>query len=186
MKKFLNIISFLFLILIPIQPILAKDIPEEKNQLIDKLLELNGVTFLEEANMKMVISSINHDMDYFIDEVSLDANIPKDQKEKVKKESFERISGMFKGLYPKKINSQEIYKSTYLEMYDKHFSKNELQSIMTFFNSPIGKKYLETMPKIDADAIKKISEKIDPKITELVNQLIEEEKNFLKKIYPKR
>ncbi|OVE73348.1 hypothetical protein BVX93_01835 [bacterium B13(2017)] len=181
MKIFIN---FILCLLISLSLFSADDISKEKMDLIQKILELNNVKSMAEGNMKMVISSINHDMDYFIEELSQEIKIPLDQMDKIKKESYERIKAMYNGLHPKEINAEEIYLSTFSKLYDKYFAHDELVKIIDFFESPIGKKYLDNSITLEQEAIKSISEKISPQISKLVNKLFDEEKSFLKKIYP--
>ena len=58
---------------------------------------------------------------------------------------FETIAKIVKEEFGKDID-------TFLEMvvpvYDKHFSEAEIQELIAFYRTPIGKKAIDTMPKI--------------------------------------
>ena len=41
---------------------------------------------------------------------------------------------------------------TLICIYDKHFSEEELQQLVAFYESPLGKKVASVLPEIDAQA----------------------------------
>lgn len=56
----------------------------------------------------------------------------------------------FVGEYQKKFNPDEVT-GQMVAVYDKHFTDDEIKSLLQFYGSPLGQKYAAEMPKINAE-----------------------------------
>jgi hypothetical protein len=61
-------------------------------------------------------------------------------------------------------------------LYDKYFSENELKDLISFYKSPTGMKAIKTLPQLAGEATAKSSELLTPRITKIVDEILEEER----------
>ena len=101
------------------------------------------------------------------------------QKELI--ESQLRFSKRFRELYPKRVNMEQVIEEIYYPLYDKYFTENELKDIVVFYKSSTGKKFIEVTPQLFQESMRKSSELLNPKIIQLVNEIMQEEKERLSK-----
>lgn len=69
----------------------------------------------------------------------------------------------------------EIEKNIYTPILTEHFSAEELKAIISFYSSPIGKKYAELVPTIAEQSMAKINELYFFKISRLSETIADEE-----------
>jgi hypothetical protein len=62
----------------------------------------------------------------------------------------QRFVNAFVADYQKKCNPDEMT-SQLVAIYDKHFSEEDIKSLLQFYGSPLGQKYAAEMPKISAE-----------------------------------
>lgn len=56
----------------------------------------------------------------------------------------------FMDAYQKKFNPDDITNEL-AAVYDKHFTEDEIKGLLQFYGSPLGQKYAEEMPKVNAE-----------------------------------
>lgn len=157
--------------------------PDKKQELINKLLEVNQSIKMAETNMDLVLNQIQENYAQMVmstmPESLKDKNPEAIQKDLI--DSSARFTKRFKELYPQRINLKEIIPQIYNPIYNKHFTESELNDLIAFYQSPTGQKYLSLMPQVTQEAMQKSGELINPKIGQLVNDIMQEEKELLSK-----
>lgn len=64
---------------------------------------------------------------------------------------------------------------SYLRIYAKYFTEQEIADLVTFYASPTGKKTLEVLPQLMSDGMKAGIDNLTPKITEIMLAVQEEQ-----------
>ncbi len=120
-----------------------------KNEKIKQLLELTG-------SGKMAIQMMNQMM----------ANL---------KTTHSKAGDEFWEDFKKEIRAEDI-ENMIIPIYDKYYTENDIEQLIAFYNSPIGKKMISTMPQVIQESMvvgqnwgKQIIEKIQAKLKEKDN-----------------
>lgn len=120
-----------------------------KSQKINQLLELTG-------SGKMGIQVMNQMMNSF-------------------RNSYSKVNEEFWEDFKKEVKAEDLT-NMIIPIYDKHYTESDIDQLIAFYNSPIGKKMISTMPQVMQESMiagqawgKQISEKIQAKIKEKDN-----------------
>lgn len=103
------------------------DVAPEKQAEIEKMLKLTGMEKLMDQMKVQMISSF--------------------------KSSGNGLPDSFWENFEKKMNVNELLKMI-IPIYDKHYSVEEIKAINAFYESPIGKKVLATLPAVMEESMK--------------------------------
>ncbi|MEO8255356.1 MAG: DUF2059 domain-containing protein [Flavobacterium sp.] len=120
-----------------------------KNEKIKQLLELSGSGKIGIQVMNQMINSLK------IANSAVNEEFWEDFKKEVKAEDFENMI---------------------LPIYDKYYTESDIDQLIVFYNSPIGKKMISTMPEVMQESMaagqklgKEIVEKFQAKLKEKDN-----------------
>ncbi|HTG66792.1 MAG TPA: DUF2059 domain-containing protein [Flavobacterium sp.] len=97
-----------------------------KTEKIKQLLELTG-------SGKLGIQMMNQMMNSF-------------------KNSYSKVNEQFWEDFKSEINANDI-ENMILPIYDKYYTESDIDQLITFYNSPIGKKMINTMPLVMQESI---------------------------------
>ena len=109
-----------------------------------------------------------------------DPRLTADQKTEGKRLALAAINRRMtrlKQLMSEKINITQLVNDTYLKMYDKYFTVQELKDMLAWYQSPTGQKSLDTLPKLTDESMALINASVMPKIREISLQMADEEKS---------
>lgn len=119
---------------------------QSKNEKIKQLLELTGSGKLGIQMMDQMISSF--------------------------KNSYSAVNQEFWEDFKKEINPGDI-ENMILPIYDKYYTETDIDQLIAFYNSPIGKKLIATMPQVMQESVsagqnwgRKIGEKVLARLKE--------------------
>lgn len=70
--------------------------------------------------------------------------------------------------------SNKLINEEMIDIYDKHFTHEEIIDLIKFYESPIGKKILEKTPEITADLMNSMMTKFMPEFQEKLYKKLEE------------
>lgn len=120
-----------------------------KSQKINQLLELTG-------SGKVAIQVMNQMMNSF-------------------KSSYSKVNEQFWEDYKNEVKAEDLEKMI-IPIYDKYYTESDIDQLIAFYNSPIGKKMIATMPQVMQESMiagqawgKQIGEKIQAKLKEKDN-----------------
>jgi hypothetical protein len=68
-----------------------------------------------------------------------------------------------------------LVKDVYYPVYSQHFTVEEIQAMIAFFESPVGQKFVATTPILMQESVVMINQKYTPVIQQKDFELIEEE-----------
>ncbi len=95
-----------------------------------------------------------------------------DQMIKTFKNSYSSVNDKFWDDFKNEINANDI-ENMILPIYDKYYTENDIDQLITFYNSPIGKKMIQTMPSVMQETMaagqnwgREIGEKVLAKLKE--------------------
>ena len=115
------------------------------------------------------------------------AELPKEAQESFQKKTVAsgiRAMKRMQELYAQKIDFGTIVEQIYLPIYDKHFSTEELKDLLKFYGSPTGKKFVANTPLFTQEALQKSNEVLVPRVIEILNQVMTEERARIMKELP--
>lgn len=161
-------------------------ITPEKKALIKELLEVTEAKQMAENFTNMLLLQMEKNYPQMMSQAISEAGIPrgKEQEELKKKftESQLRFSRRFRELYPQRVNLAQVVEEVYYPLYDKYFTEEELEDLIVFSKSSTGQKWIKVAPQLMQESMQRSSELINPKIIQLVNEILQEEKERLLKI----
>ncbi|MCK4244884.1 MAG: DUF2059 domain-containing protein [Candidatus Omnitrophica bacterium] len=163
-----------------VTPIRAEEkISPRKERLIKELIEVTGVERQAEKTMDMVLAQMERNFSQM-----MSGFLKGEEREKFEKEGAETVTRFLKRyreLLPKRIDLGQLMEQVYFPLYDKYFTENELKDMIRFYESPTGKKFVKVTPQLTVDVMQKTNELLMPKIMQLVNEIMQEEKERLSK-----
>ena len=89
-----------------------------------------------------------------------------------------RFSERLRELFSEQFGIQELIDKVYIPLYDKYFTENELNDLLSFYRSPTGEKTLEVTPRLFQESMEKSQRILAPKIDEIVRQIMGEEQKI--------
>ena len=144
----------------------------------DKVKELLGIIKMENSFISMnnvIISQIQSK--YFqTAEQEFDASVyTEEQKEQVGKtlqDQFGELVSSYQSHIEENMSYEKITNEIYIPVYKQHYSEKEIDELIQFYKSDLGKKLLETNSKVTEEIATKSAEKYDPLIIEFAEKEI--------------
>jgi len=151
---------------------------------LKKLFELTGVKN-DYAGLNIVIINQMQAGFFQAADQNIDAKtLTEDQKKQVGEMLKARFGEMVKG-YQSYISEKMPYETVeaevYMPLYKETYSHDEVKELVTFYDSPVGKKTIEFSQNIPEQAAKKSAEKYDSIISDYVKLSINENIALVKK-----
>lgn len=168
----------------------AQEITPEKQALIKELLEVRETKKMAEHIANAMFLQMERIYLQMMSQVISEAGILKDkeQKEFQKQliESRSRFSKRFRELYPRAVTLEQIVINIYFTLYNIEFTEEELRDLIVFYKSPIGEKSTKVMLDWMRQSMQRSSGLLHPKITQLVSEIFQKEKERLLKVQEER
>jgi len=121
-----------------ISPLFAgTEISDEKRALIDTLLQQTGQSADEVSNQ--IITS-------YLQQIS---SVIKSSEPEVSPSTLQEIAVMVSMTVQQQVVEQDKYEAMIYPIYDRHFTEKELQTVIEFNQTELGKKLLHAMPLIN-------------------------------------
>jgi hypothetical protein len=110
--------------------------------------------------------------------VSEQADLRESQREQLRERlaDFEAFGARFRSLFVERVNFSQIIESAYTPLYERYFSEQELAQMLAFYRTPVGRKSIEVMPSLLAEAARGIDEALRPLSVALIQQIVAEER----------
>ena len=113
------------------------EISDEKRALIDNLLQQTGQSADEVSNQ--IITSYLHQI----------TSVIKQSEPDTSPSTLQEIAIMVSMTVTQQVVEQDKYKTMIYPIYDRHFTEQELQTLIEFNQTKLGKKLLQVMPLIN-------------------------------------
>lgn len=158
----------------------SSKLSESKRATIFELLKITNA----DANVKRIMDQMmaTHQKQYpFIvsSVISSDSSLSEEQKKELAKKLTQRqdqATERMRELFEQKIDLADVMNRVALNVYDKYFTESELKDIVAFYKTPVGQKTLKVMPQVMQDSMDLTRELITPKLGEIIEQLMKEER----------
>src|SRR6185295_8131058 len=160
-----------------------QEIKPEKRALIKELYLATKADKMAESFTNIILTQMERDLPKTLSELPEMTDLKKkdrDQAQRVMFETSGRLLARFKELIPQRINFAEVMEQMFYPLYDKFFTEDELKDLVAFYKSPTGQKSIGVMPQLLQDAMQRSSEALNAKVTQLVNEVLEQERKHLK------
>ena len=168
----------------------AQEIPAEKKELIKELNVVTNFTKNAEAMRDSLSGEIQKSLiQAIVAAIERDRLLTNAQRAEVQRkaaEAAQRSSRRFRELFSERVNYSQLLEEVSFEIYNKHYTTEELEDLVTFYKTPTGRKTIEIMPQIFAESMTKTSERLRPQIGPIVQQLIDEETKVIEQLLPKK
>jgi hypothetical protein len=156
------------------------NISPEKRALIKEMLAVTGLQKAVDTMMAAMLEQLEKDEPKRIAERVDDIQgLTPQEREKMVRELTEdsaRFNKRYGELIKQKINLSELLEQVSISIFDKYFTEDDLKDLIVFYKSPVGVKIIQMMPQMIVDISIKTDEAMRPKMREIFNQIMEEEK----------
>jgi hypothetical protein len=160
---------------------------ESKTALIQELLTLSGIESFAEQMLNQApyveLGRIQPGYGPMMElAVSEQTDLSEEDRELLlaRLQDFERFAERFYALYIERIDFSKIIETVYHPLYDKYFSADELEKMVVFYRTPVGRKAIEVMPSLMQEAGMGVDQLVRPHSIALMQQIVEEERAKLK------
>ncbi len=170
MKKSILVLTMIFLC--SIKPILAEEVPFEKKALIDQLLTQTGQTTISVSKQFSTI---------FIQQMTM---LLRQSQPDIDPKAYDYMSEEVISIFDDEIKINGGFFDLIYPIYNKHFSNQELEEIIAFNNTALGKKMNKVLPQITQEAMlagQEFGKSLGPKIKGRVLARFEQEGIEIKK-----
>jgi hypothetical protein len=138
-----------------------------QRELIETLFKATNLDQMSNSIMDSMYAQIEKQ---FLQEAEAKGNDPEDTAEA--KEMFTLFREHCRNL-----NIGALLHESYLRIYAKYFTEQEIEDLVAFYASPTGKKTLEVMPQLMSEGMKAGVDNLTPKIQEMIAQVTEEQEH---------
>lgn len=178
----LSLLMSVFLIKANAQEMIAP----QKRALIKELLEVTEAKKMSESITNMMLLQMESNYPEMMSQMLSETGVLQSKKEKERmnklNESRLRFSRRFRELYSERVNLAGVIEEIYYPLYDRYFTEGELRDLIVFYKSTTGKKSIRVTPQLMQEVMQKSAELLNPKIVQLVNEILQEEKERLSKM----
>ena len=162
----------------------------EKTALIKEMIEISNI----KQNFKEMMSNMTsmqrkQSKDMMNDLISGYKTLTRAEKAEITEmanETVERILSRSEEFFATKFNFDRFVDEAYVPIYAKHFTEDELRDMIAFYHTSTGQKTIKEMPRLMADAMIAVSEKLLPDFMKFIKQTTDEEMTALKQKLPKK
>jgi hypothetical protein len=161
-------LSFAAIVVAVCVPLFAATEPNpsaRQRELIEKLLVLSKMDQSAPAVMDAMFAQIQKQ---YLDEAARKGNDPDDVAEA--RDLFESFRAG-----ASKIDFDGLLHESFVRIYARHFTEQELADLVAFYATPTGQKSIEVMPQLMTEGMQAAAEHISPKVEAVMAQAAEEQ-----------
>jgi hypothetical protein len=159
------------------------EITETKREMIQELLAIVGIVGMAEqmrehqGNIELMLMQPTYpQMMELAASEQTDLSEENRQLLLARLEDFDAFAERFHALFVERLNFSEIIEAVYLPLYDKYFDEKELQQLLVFYRTPVGRKSIEVMPSLMQEAAQGVEQAVRPLSIGLIQEIVAEER----------
>lgn len=164
----------------------AAEISEAKRKMIQELLAISGGASMPEqmaeqqayVELMRIRPSYQPMMEYAVSEQS-DLSEQQQQKLLEQLSDFDAFAEKFKAQFMARLNFSKIVADVYYPLYDEAFTEAELNEMLAFYRTRVGRKTIEKMPGIMQQAAESIDKTVRPTAIEVIQNIVTENRSEL-------
>jgi hypothetical protein len=135
----------------------AGDKRAEILQLLDAMRATKEAEMGFNLMMNAEISSLSDAIRESIDKQPGKTTAEKDEEKKAVIAKLDEYMDHFKAHVLEEVDFKKVVRDTFVNLYDKYYSTEEIDSLLAFYRSPVGQKTLDVAPKLTQEAIQNIN-----------------------------
>ena len=179
-RRHLGLVALLISMILLDSSVFASE--EIKPQTFQKFAKVAGFEKQYYQMINILVSNFQQGMVAgFMDGISK-KDIPSDIKEKLKpiiNNASQNLKTDFEKIFTTEIKFDDLVTNVYLPTYRKHFTETEMNELIKFYNSALGKKIAELTPSIMQDSSDKFNQLYGQKVQAMGGDLVYNEINQL-------
>ena len=171
---------------VSIAPSAGAEISESKRKLIEELLAISGTTEMATqmseqqtyVELMRIRPSYRPMMEFAVSEQQ---DLSKDDQQKLLAElaDFEGFAEQFRQRLLGELNFSKIITDVYYPLYDETFSEDDLEKMVEFYRTPVGRKTIQRMPTIMQSASQAIDRTVRPISIRVIQEIVAEKRRDL-------
>lgn len=166
-----SIIIVLLCITVSFSPFTANADNKNNTDVYEKLFEVTGGKAQFEQMVDLYINQMQIGFSQGVQRAieKSENNSPEEREEIIKllDKSIQNFMKEMKTELPKVMSYEKLLKEVYIPIYAKHFTTDEIEEVISFYEGPTGKKFIQENPIIIQEAMIIINQKYTPKLSEL-------------------
>jgi uncharacterized protein len=160
-----------------------RPISKVKRELIQKLLETTGGKQKYNQIQKVILLQQQQEFPKIIQQmIDSSSTLTPSQKKDAYAKANGRISPLineFSKYLSEDATYQEILERVYYPTYDQYFTELDLTELISFYETPIGKKLILISPQLSATSQKLTFEVIMPRLSQILSHMMKQEINSI-------
>lgn len=160
-------------------PTAHAELTPAKRRLVRQLLELSGSNEMAAAMSGGVLADIKRTYEPMMEmAVSQQEDLTDAQRAQLAERlaDFDAFAAKFEARFGEKLKMSDLILSVYEPIYDENFSEAELQQMVAFYETPVGQKAISRMPRIMEQAWAGTYALIQPRVVDLIQEIVAEER----------
>ncbi len=160
----------------------------EKVALIKQILELTSSKKTIDAMLKARTDEMERQLPEItwqsVAEMNELKSLTAAQREQLHNQVIASMHDLSERIYDRikqRIDFNKVIEDISIPLYNKYFTEAELKDLLTFYQSPTGKKVVEVLPELTTEAMNQTAQVLAPQLLELVSQIEREESERMKK-----
>ncbi len=160
-------------------------ISKSKIKLIDQLLEIVGGKQTYDQTQQLVLSQQKQELPKILKQmIDASSSLTPSQKKDAYAKAIQNMSSAldeFGQYMSAETTYQEFLQRVYYPVYDQYFTESDLNDLVAFYKTPIGRKLISISPQLSATSQKLTFEIIMPRLSEIISRMIQKEMDSINK-----
>lgn len=171
-------------------PAAPQPISAAKRDLIRQLLEMTGGRQQYEQTQRLILTQVQQQVQPMLEQaVSGITGISEAEKQALVERSRNSVNSFVSRLataLQTTITYDEMLEKVYYPVYDQYFTEADLQSLIAFYQTPIGRKLISVSPQLTQTSLQLTNQVFAPRIAAIFRQLLQEQMNQFQNRSPGR
>jgi hypothetical protein len=154
---------------------------ESKTALIQELIEISGIVGMAEQMSKhhgyVELSRIQQQYGPLMElAVSEQTDLSEEDRQRLSTRlaDWDHFAEQFYQRFVERIDFTRIIEKVYQPLYAKYFSADELEKIVIFYRTPVGRKLMKSMPALMQEASQGVDDAVQPHAVVLIQEIFAE------------
>lgn len=183
MRKSL-IFTTIAIVLILLPAIGLPQTPDTKRKLIAELIEVTGALTGIEGEFKKGMEDQKRMMEgLFPDELVPDDTLSEAERKERREKRFVETNRIFDRMVDrieKEVDFKGFAEKSLYNIYDKHYTEQDLRELIAFYQTPIGKKVVAVSPLIESETLKAFEAELLPSLLKIIKEIMDIETKELR------
>ncbi len=155
------------------------EITQEKHKLIKEFMSLYGVENIADQMSYTVLTDIRRGYPSLVEyAVNEQENISDENRERLATNlaDFEACSVEFHDRFASSMGFPDVSNEVFFPLFDQHFSEQDLNQILAFYRTAVGRKTLQIMPEVIQQGMVNLNEIVQSRVGFLIRDIFDAER----------